>query len=476
MNPKFNRTKIVATVGPASADYQCLKDLAMAGVNVFRLNFSHGSHETHESVIRHIRQINQETGLHIAMLADLQGPKIRLGEMPAEGIKVSQGDRFIITTKECAGNRNKVYLDYPGFPRDVHTGDKILIDDGKIELRVIDTNRKDAVEVAVEIGGTIHSRKGVNLPDTEISLPSLTPKDLQDLQFALDQDIDWIALSFVRTASDILELRKIIDWHANSAKIVAKIEKPQAVNRIEEIIRASDGIMIARGDLGVEVPLEKVPMIQKDIVLKCNYYSRPVIIATQMMESMIENASPTRAEVTDVANAILDGADAVMLSGETAVGKFPMRVIGIINRVIESIERENIIYNNEMVPDPDSPTFISDAVCFNASKMAHDVNARAIIGMTRSGYTAFMVSSYRPKSRIYIFTDQKKMLTTLSLVWGVKTFYYDKMVSTDDTIRDVQKILVEQGYLHKGDIVVNTTSMPISQQARTNMVKVSRIS
>ncbi len=474
MKSNFNRTKIVATIGPASAEYKTLLSLIHKGVNVLRLNFSHGTYSDHEKVIQSIRKINQDTGSNAAILADLQGPKIRLGHVEDNTI-LHKGDECILTTRTCIGNNKCMHLVYPDFPKDVSKNDKILIDDGKIELKVLSSNNQDEVKLEVLIGGAVSSHKGVNLPDTKISLPSLTPKDIDDLQFALDHDVDWIALSFVRNANDIIELKKIIAQHWNSARVIAKIEKPQAVARIDEIIRETDGIMVARGDLGVEVPLEKVPMIQKDIVHQCNCASVPVIIATQMMESMIVNAGPTRAEITDVANAILDGADAVMLSGETAVGKYPLRVIRMINKIIMNIEREPVIYNNEHLPDQDSPTFQSDAICFNAARLSADVKASAIIGMTRSGYTAFMVSSHRPKASIYIFSDNKKILNTLSLVWGVKSFYYNKMVSTDETINDVQKILVEQGYLRKGDIVVNTAAMPLTRQGRTNMIKITRI-
>ena len=474
MNSNFNRTKIVATIGPASANYKTLLSLIKEGVNVLRLNFSHGRHADHEKVIQLIRQINEETGLNTAILADLQGPKIRLGIVDS-GVELKTGDKIILTTNECTGNPTCMHLVYPTFPRDVRKGDKILIDDGKIELEVLSSNLRDEVKLNVLLGGKVSSHKGVNLPNTKISLPSLTPKDLEDLQFALNHNVEWIALSFVRKATDIISLKNIIAKHQNNARIIAKIEKPQAVERIDEIIRESDGIMVARGDLGVEVPLEKVPLIQKDIVHQCNCASVPVIIATQMMESMIDNASPTRAEITDVANAILDGADAVMLSGETAIGKYPLRVIEIINKIIANIEREPLIYNNEHLPDQDSQTFLSDAICFNASRLSGDVEARAIIGMTRSGYTALMVSSYRPKARIYVFTDDEKILRTLCLVWGVKGFYYNKMISTDDSINDVQNILVEKGYLNKGDIVVNTAAMPLTKHGRTNMIKISRI-
>lgn len=470
----FSRTKIVATVGPACSSSEMLLELVKEGVNVFRLNFSHGTHEEHLQSINRIKGINKKYNYSVAILADLQGPKIRLGTVK-DGVTVLPGDQLKLVTYDCVGNGQCVHINYQHFPRDVGKGDVVMIDDGKIELKVLGSNKKDEVVLEVVYGGRMTSNKGVNLPDTVISLPSLTKKDLRDLDFALKAEVDWLALSFVRSPDDILELRNIIRERGKQTKIISKIEKPQAVQRIDEILEVTDAIMIARGDLGVELPMETVPLIQKEIVNKCLKSAKPVIIATQMMESMIENARPTRAEIADVANAIMDGADAVMLSAETSVGSYPEIVIETIGKVIGAIESKDSIYNKKLVADRASPTFLSDAVCYNACELASDVEATAIIGMTRSGYTAFLLSSYRPKANIYIFTDNHKLLNSLSLVWGVRGFYYDKMVSTDDTMNDVHEILKEEGMIIKNDIVINTASMPIHRQARTNMVKITKI-
>jgi len=470
-----NRTKIVATLGPASVSEEVLLQLMEAGVNVFRLNFSHGTHEEKSFVIAATRRLNESHGYNTALLADLQGPKIRLGSMANGSVTLASGQRLEITTRQTGGTAARLPISYDGFARDVSPGHKVLIDDGKVELKVCSTDGADSVEVEVVHGGEVKANKGVNLPDTEVHMESLTDKDKRDLDFILQNDFDWVALSFVRTSLDIRALKDAIAESGRMLKVIAKIEKPQAVRKIDEIIREADGIMIARGDLGVELPLETVPMVQKNIVHKCIRAARPVIIATQMMESMIDNPRPSRAEVTDVANAVLDGADAVMLSGETAVGKYPVLVVTTMRRVLASLEKEHSIFYKNLLPDEDSPSFLSDAICYNAAKLAGDVNARAIVGMTRSGYTAFMCSSYRPKARIYIFSDNPRIPTTLSLVWGVQCFFYDKMVSTDDTILDVNQFLKQKGLANEGDIVINTASTPLHRQGRTNMIRISKI-
>lgn len=474
MNFESNRTKIIATLGPATLNLKKIKELILAGVNVFRLNFSHGAHSDYAAAIDWIRKANKETGKNIAIMADLQGPKIRLGEIPGGERKLKLNEDIIFSTLKNK-EPDTVYIKYSNFVKDIKIGEKILVDDGKIELEIIRKLDENRVLLRALNSGSLFSKKGVNLPNTIITLPALRKKDLIDLAFALEHGVDWVALSFVRSAANITELKEAIGDNSNSVKIIAKIEKPQALDEIDEIILASDAIMMARGDLGVEVPLERVPLIQKSVVRKCIQKAKPVIIATQMMESMIENAVPTRAEVTDVANAIIDGADAVMLSGETAIGKYPIKVIEIIRRVIENIESEYNIYNKDLIPVNNSPTFFHDAICYNACKLADVVKADAVIGMTRSGYTAYTISSYRPKSRIFIFTDNLKMLNILSLVWGVTGFYYDKMISTDDTIADIHSILLDNKIMQKGDIVINTASMPIHTQGRTNMIKVSTL-
>lgn len=469
------RTKIVATVGPASNSPENLLRLAKAGVNVFRLNFSHGTHQDHLEVIQSITLINEQNNTHIGILADLQGPKLRVGKMKGNGLPIKKGDILTFVNEPCEGTMEKIYMSYLRFPQDVKVGEKVLVDDGKLVLRVKSTNLKDEVKLEVEFGGVLSSNKGVNLPDTKISLPSLTEKDLIDLEFMLTQPINWIALSFVRSAKDIKDLRARVEAKGHQAKLIAKIEKPEALEKIDKIIKASNGIMVARGDLGVEVPMERLPGIQKRIIRKCIQRARPVIVATQMMDSMISSPSPTRAEITDVANAVLDGADAVMLSGETSVGAHPVVVVEAMNKIIEEAEKHYALSDRRPIPSAKSRTFLSDVVCFNAAKTAEEIKAKAIVGMTSSGYTAFKVSSYRPNCSIMIFSEHTYMLSTLNLVWGVKCFYYNKFTSTDETIRDVNEILKTAEVVNKGDLIVNTGSMPLHMRYRTNMLKVTLV-
>jgi len=473
VNPHQN-TKIVATVGPACSSEEMLTALAKSGVNVFRLNFSHGAYEDHLAVMNNIRNINEKYGMHVGILCDLQGPKIRIGKIEGESFPIQPGDILTFVNTPCMGTKEAIYMSYERFPLDVEIGEKILLDDGKVVLEVLQTNKKNSVKLAVLHGVSISSNKGVNLPDTDVKMPALTEKDLRDLDFILQQPmVNWIALSFVQRESDIRDLREIIESKGHRAKIIAKIEKPNAVKRIDEIIKVSNAIMVARGDLGVEMPIEKLPAIQKMIIKKCIQWARPVIVATQMMDSMIVNPSPTRAEVTDVANAVLDGTDAVMLSGETSVGKHPILVVEAMNKIIEEAE----IYYNMVDKLPKavekSSTFMSDVICFNAAKTADELNAKAIVGMTESGYTAFKISSYRPKSNIYIFSDIPEMLATLNLVWGVRCYHYTKFTTTDETISDVIDILKKENELCPGDYVVNTGTMPLHSRKMTNMLKVS---
>jgi len=470
------KTKIVATMGPASTnDKEVLKEMIINGTNVCRLNFSHGTHQNHLDTINMVREINEELQYNVAILADLQGPKIRVGEVQNNGVELIEGAELIITTKECIGTKEKVYLTYQNFPKDVSVGDKVLMDDGKLQVKVTDTNGKDEVITKVLYGGTLRSKKGVNLPNTKISLPCLTEKDLIDLEFALDHNVDWIGLSFVRSARDIIELKHLISKKGNSAKVIAKIEKPEAIDDIDDIIIATDALMVARGDLGVEVPMETVPSLQKMMIKKCRSYAKPTIVATQMMESMIDNITPSRAEVNDVANAVLDGADAVMLSGETSVGKYPVEVIKAMSKIVHEVEKSDEVYYKEEMPEKNRDRFISDSICFNASRLAARVEACGIVTMTFSGYTAYKISSQRPKADTFVFTENKQILTQLNLVWGVKGFYYDKMVSTDHTIADCKYILKKKGLLKKGDLVINIASVPIEEKGPSNMVKLSYI-
>lgn len=470
----YRKTKIVATIGPATSSKTMLKKIIKAGVNVCRVNFSHGTYEDHEQVINSIRELNDELGKHTAILADLQGPKIRVGKMENNGVMLKNGSKFILTTTKCEGTAEKAYISYTTFPKDVKPKEKILLDDGKLVLEVVSTNQKNEVVTKVLHGGKLSSNKGVNLPNTKVSLPSLTKKDLEDLNFALKMNISWIGLSFVRSARDIIELKHIITKAKSNAKIVAKIEKPEAVADIDDIIKETDAIMVARGDLGVEIPFHKVPLTQKMIVKKCMQAAKPVIIATQMMESMIDNITPTRAEVNDVANAVLDGADAVMLSGETSVGKHPEEVIKAMVSIIENVETSESLYHYEYPPDETiQERFITDSICFNSCRLAHRTNAAAIITMTFSGYTGFKIASFRPKAGIYVFTGNKDILNMLSLVWGVKVFYYDKFVSTDHTIADIKYILKKEKRIKKKDLIINLASMPITEKGQTNMMKLS---
>ena len=468
-------TKIVATVGPACSDYSKLLDLVKAGVDIFRLNFSHGTHSDHQKVIEHVTAINKKHNLHIGILADLQGPKLRVGKIENNALPIKKGDVLTFVNEECIGNKEKIYMSYEKFAQDVKVGEKVLVDDGKLVFEVDYTNGIDTVRLKALCGGVLSSNKGVNLPNTKISLPSLTEKDVKDLDFMLTQPVNWIALSFVRSGKDMKDLRRRIEAKGHPAKTIAKIEKPEAIEKIDKIIKESNGIMVARGDLGIEVPMEQLPTLQKMIINKCIQRARPCIVATQMMDSMITNPSPTRAEITDVANAVLDGTDAVMLSGETSVGIHPVLVVEAMNKIIEETEKHYSMEGRRPKPAKKSRTYYSDTICLSAAKVASDVSAKAILGMTTSGYTAFKVSSFRPDSNIFIFSDKVSMLNTLNLVWGVKCFYYDKFSTTDETISDVVNILKESKWVEKGDMVVNLASMPITKRYRTNMFKLTLV-
>lgn len=467
-----NNTKIVATMGPSCANKETLTKMILAGVNVCRLNFSHGDHETHLKTIQLIKEINKELEVHTAILADLQGPKIRVGKVNPNTILNNQ-EKFIITTNECVGDSQKGYINYKQFPKDVKKGEIILIDDGKIHIEVISTNLKDEVVTKVIHGGVLKSNKGVNLPNTEISQPCLTKKDLEDLSFILTQPIEWIGLSFVRSAQDILELKKHINKAGHNSRVVAKIEKPQAITNLDSIIEVTDAVMIARGDLGVEVPMQKVPVLQKRIATACLEKAKPVIVATQMLESMTENITPTRAEVNDVANSVMDGADAVMLSGETSVGSYPVEAVETMSKIISNVEQEYSTTRQYDLKETHGERFISDAICYHSCKLAEQVSAKAIITMTHSGYNALEISSHRPPCKIYAFTNNHAILNTLSLVWGVTGFYYDNDSGTDETVSDTKRILKNQELLKSNDLVLNVASMPIKEKGMTNMMRLS---
>lgn len=471
----MKKTKIVATLGPASSDKEILRQMFQAGVNVCRLNFSHGSYEDHSAVIKTIRELNDETGCNVAILADLQGPKIRTNEMENNGVELINGTEVTIVTDKIIGTAQRFSINYPKLPQDVKAGERILLDDGKLALEVVSTDGKKEFIAKVIHGGILSSKKGVNFPNTSISMPSLTEKDLEDLNFALEKNVDWIGLSFVRSARDIIELKHIILDKKGKAKVIAKIEKPEAIEDIDNIIQESDGLMVARGDLGVEIPYQNVPIIQKMLINKSIIHAKPIIVATQMMESMITNISPTRAEVNDVANAVLDGADAVMLSGETSVGKFPVEVIKTMANIVMEMEKFDGIYNKEEIPDKKQARFISDSICFNACRLSQRVEADAILTMSFSGYTAYKIASQRPKAPIYVFTSNKQILTQLNLIWGVKAFYYDKQISTDHTIADIKYLLKHQGLLKTGDLAINIASIPLEDLGSSNMLKLSYV-
>ena len=448
-----------------------------AGVNVFRLNFSHGSHEDKLTIIEHIRNINKTEPYNIAILADLQGPKLRVGEIENNALEVKAGDILTFTNEKCIGTIEKIYVSYPNLAGDVTIGNVIMIDDGKLEVKVVSIENNGDVKVVVTLGGILSSKKGINLPDTKISLPALTDKDLVDLAFIIEQKCDWVALSFVRSVNDIVILRSKLVEKNSKTKIIAKIEKPEALVNIRDIILESDGIMVARGDLGVELPIEQIPLIQKELIRKCIHRAKPVIVATQMMESMIDRVKPNRSEITDVANAVLEGADAVMLSGETATGQHPSLVVETMRKIIAEVEKKEYRYNRaeDLKPQPHSPSFHSDAICYNACKISDDVEASALIGMTQSGYTAFMLSSYRPSSPLYIFTKEKSLVNQLSLSWGVRAFYYQEESSLDEIIHDQINILKERGFIKAGDVVVNTGSTPVHLHLPTNIIKLTKV-
>lgn len=462
-------------MGPATADINVLEGMFNEGLDICRINFSHGDYEAVKHTVNNIHELNKKLNRHVGILADLQGPKLRIGTVQNNSVALVAGNHITITTKESEGTAESIYITYPQFPQDVKAGETVLIDDGKLHLKVIDTNGKDEVRCVVTVGGNLSSKKGVNLPNTKISLPCLTVKDIRDLDFALEHDFDWIGLSFVRSVTDIVELKEIIRNRGKRAKVVAKIEKPEAIKEIDNIIDVTDGIMVARGDLGVELPMEQVPLLQKMIVQKCVEMGKPVIIATQMMESMITSYTPTRAEVNDVANAVMDGADAVMLSAETSVGKYPVKVIEMMRRIITQVEELDAIYYKEHTPQVKTITYITDSICYNACSLAHHAGAQAIISMTNSGYTAFKLSSHRPKAHLFIFTDNQSLLTTLSLVWGIRGFYYNKYESTDETINDLKTFIKTQGFVKDDDLVINIASMPMKEKGRTNMMKLSYI-
>ena len=470
------KTKIVATLGPATSSKKVLKAMLDEGANVFRINFSHADYADVKERVQMIRELNDEFGYNASVLADLQGPKLRVGVMKGEVI-VNPGDEIIFATgKRFEGTKKRVYMTYDNFPQDAKKGERILLDDGKLIFEVISTDKKTEVKAKVIQGGPLRSKKGVNLPNTNISQPALTEKDIEDAIYACQLKVDWIALSFVRHAEDLMVLQELIKEHSDhKIPIIAKIEKPEGVANIDKIVAYCDGLMVARGDLGVEIPAEEVPLVQKQLVLRAKKARIPVIIATQMMETMIDSLTPTRAEVNDVANSVMDGADAVMLSGETSVGKYPVEVIKQMASIIRSVENSDLIKVPHEPPTVRTKRYITKSICYHAALMANEINAKGISTLTNSGYTAFQISAWRPKSHIFVFTSNKRILTQLNLLWGVKAFYYDKFVSTDETIEDVNKMAQDMGYLKKGDMLVSLAAMPIQKKGMVNTLRVTEI-
>jgi len=470
------KTKIVATLGPACSTREVLKNMIDAGVNVFRINFSHADYSDVSERINMIRSLNEEFGYTTAILADLQGPKLRVGVMK-EDVVVNPGDIITFQTAEdVPGTAERVYMNYKEFPRDVKPGEKILLDDGKLMFEALETNGTTEVVCKVIQGGPLKSKKGVNLPNTKVSLPALTKKDIKDALFAIENQVDWIALSFVRTAEDLMELQDLIMEHSDhKIPIIAKIEKPEGVENIDKIVAYCDGLMVARGDLGVEVPAHEVPLIQKKLINRAKTARIPVIVATQMMETMITSLTPTRAEVNDVANSVMDGADAVMLSGETSVGNYPVQVIEKMTQIIEAVEDSPLIIVPQNTPQVRTKRFITKSICHHAAMMANVIKAKAICTLTNSGYTAFQISAWRPQAHILVFTSNRRILTQLNLLWGVKSYYYDKFVSTDDTVTDVNEIAREKGYVEKGDFLINLAAMPVTDKGMVNTLRVSEM-
>lgn len=476
---QFSRTKIVATLGPATDNPKVLEAMIREGINVARLNFSHGSHEDHAKRLKQVRDINKKLGAQVAILQDLQGPKIRVGILK-ETKKIKEGD--VITFRTDVKEQTKEYLpiQYETFAKDVNVGDPVLADDGKVEMTVLSTNKENEVKLRIDFGSEIKSRKGINLPRTVISIPTITEKDYRDIDFAIEHNVEWLALSFVRSGDELRTLRELIRLKKGNSKIIAKLEKPEAIEDLDEIIEYADAVMVARGDLGVEIPMEEVPAVQKRIIRKANKAAKPVIVATQMMESMIENRRPTRAEASDVANAVVDGADAVMLSGETSIGAHPVQVVSSMKRIIQSVESEGgPFFYTHILPGKDfdarEDIHLSQAITITAVQLARQTGAKAIVGMTRSGFTAYQLSRCRPEAHIFAFTNNKELMTTLNLVWGVRAFYYDGEDNTDVTVQNVQQILKDAGYVDLGDIVINTASMPRHRVGLTNMIKIGRI-
>lgn len=470
----MRRTKIVCTIGPASESVEILKEMIKAGLNVARLNFSHGTHEEHERRIKAIRQAAAEVGKTVAILMDTKGPEIRLGILEKEPIYLEAGDRIILTTEEIKGNKERISVTYKQLPQDVREGNTILLADGLISLKVLQVAGTE-INCEVENGGELRSRKGVNVPGVPVNLPAITDQDIKDIKFGIAHNLDFIAASFVRKPDDIIAIRKLLEEEGADLDIIAKIENQEAVDNLEEIIKVADGIMVARGDLGVEIPAEEVPLIQKIIIDKCNRVGKPVITATQMLESMIDNPRPTRAEASDVANAILDGTDAVMLSGETAVGKYPVEAVATMARI--AVTAESAINYEEILvrKGRNLSRTVTDAISYATCATAQDLEAAAIISSTESGYTPKMVSKYKPKAPIIAVTPHAKVLRKLSLTWGVQPLLVGHTKDTDSMISSAVEVSLEAGLISAGDLVVITAGVPVGVHGTTNLLKVHTV-
>ena len=473
---KFKKTKIIATLGPASSSKEMIKKLIKSGVDVLRVNFSHATHDEVERIVEDVNYLRKELGSNVTLLGDLQGPKIRIGELEND-IELKKNQSLSICSNLSESNGlDKIFISYPSFAKDVKPGENILVDDGKLIFKVISTNKKDTVDIKVVQEGVLKPRKGVNLPNTKISQPALTEKDIDDAKFAVKKSFDWIALSFVRSKKDVLQLRELIDSQCDyHIPIISKIEKPQAIEKIDSIIKVSNGIMVARGDLGIEIPAEEVPLNQKKIVAKCKKRGIPVVIATQMMESMIDSLTPSRAEVNDVANSVMDGADAIMLSGETSMGKYPCEVVKKIGDIICGVEDSPLIKVPVDLPEIKSDRLITKSICRNAATIANEIGASAICTLTNSGYTGWQISSWRPSALVIVFTSNKKILTQMNLLWGVKGVYYNNFESTDKTVEEVNSLALESKYIKKGDFVINLAAMPIYEKGQVNTLRITKI-
>lgn len=470
------KTKIVCTIGPSSNTREKIQQLISGGMNVARLNFSHGSHEDHKKVIHHLREVADEMNVSLPILMDLQGPKIRVGKMKDGAQQIDPGQYVNLTPEDIEGNQEIVPIDYPYLFQDAREGDIILMDDGLLEFKIVKIENHE-ITARCEVGGVLKSRKGVNLPNVKLSISAITEKDVKDLDFGISEGIDFVALSFVRYADDVQNIISKIRARGSNAGVIAKLEKPEALEQIDEIIEEADGLMVARGDLGIEIASERVPLIQKEIIRKCKQAGKPVITATQMLESMVNNPRPTRAESSDVANAVLDGTDAVMLSGESASGKYPIEAVQQLNKICRNVEsRATIIYRNLEYNKPEwKEKQVVESLSYSCISIADSVDAKAISVITHSGTTARRIAKYRPIVPVIAFTESEEVRRQLNLVWGVTPVKLDRIFDTDKSVKLMEDYLRDEGLVNTEDRVVIATGIPVSKRGTTNMVKVSTI-